>query len=107
MGGDGFPTWYSSGTQPASLPSVIPLRGASSEAIADARLRQSSSTPFQQHILLRICKQLTIMQPTTDYDLSQGESPESTTSYGLHFLEMIRRTKDKRYACGIPAALPC
>jgi len=38
-----------------------------------------------------------MMQPPSDYDLSQGESPESTTSYGLHFLDMIRRTKDKRY----------
>jgi hypothetical protein len=27
----------------------------------------------------------------------QGESPESTTAYGLHFLETIRRTKDKRW----------
>ncbi|KAK4229721.1 hypothetical protein QBC38DRAFT_358705, partial [Podospora fimiseda] len=30
-----------------------------------------------------------------DYDLMKGESPESTTAYGLHFLETIRRTKDK------------
>ncbi|KAK3984865.1 hypothetical protein QBC44DRAFT_336131 [Cladorrhinum sp. PSN332] len=33
--------------------------------------------------------------PFTDYDLMKGESPESTTAYGLHFLETIRRTKDK------------
>lgn len=37
------------------------------------------------------------MQPYTDYDLNIEETHESTTAYGLHFLEMIRRTKDKRY----------
>jgi len=36
------------------------------------------------------------MQARSNYDLSKGETPESTTAYGLHFLEMIRRTKDKR-----------
>jgi hypothetical protein len=75
------------------------LRGASSEAIvAAARLRLLSSTLPKQLIALDILWALTMVQPTTDYDLSKGESPESTTSYGLHFLEMIRRTKDKRYA---------
>ncbi|KAK4242671.1 Bromodomain-containing protein [Achaetomium macrosporum] len=33
--------------------------------------------------------------PPTDYDLLKGETHESTTAYGLHFLETIRRTKDK------------
>ncbi|KAK3354663.1 Bromodomain-containing protein [Neurospora tetraspora] len=33
--------------------------------------------------------------PYTDYDLNIEETHESTTAYGLHFLEMIRRTKDK------------
>jgi hypothetical protein len=41
------------------------------------------------------------MQPYTDYDLNQEETHESTTAYGLHFLEMIRRTKDKRYGLAI------
>jgi len=36
------------------------------------------------------------VQPITDYNLSNGESHESTTAYGLYFLDMIRRTKDKR-----------
>ena len=31
-----------------------------------------------------------------DFDLSKGESRESTTAYGLSFLEQIRRTADKR-----------
>ncbi|KYK56741.1 polybromo-1 [Drechmeria coniospora] len=31
----------------------------------------------------------------SDFDLSKGESPESTTAYGLAFLEQIRRTADK------------
>ncbi|KAL2135503.1 hypothetical protein VTI74DRAFT_8234 [Chaetomium olivicolor] len=31
----------------------------------------------------------------SDYNLLQGETSESTTAYGLHFLETIRRTKDK------------
>ncbi len=35
-------------------------------------------------------------QQPSDYNLLQGESHESTTAYGLHFLETIRRTKDKR-----------
>lgn len=33
--------------------------------------------------------------PYTDYDLNVEETNESTTAYGLHFLEMIRKTKDK------------
>lgn len=37
------------------------------------------------------------MQPYTDYDLNIEETNESTTAYGLHFLDMIRKTKDKRY----------
>ncbi|KAF4343200.1 polybromo-1 [Fusarium beomiforme] len=32
---------------------------------------------------------------TGDFDLSQGESRESTTAYGLSFLEHIRKTADK------------
>lgn len=32
-----------------------------------------------------------------DYDLSKGESRESTSAYGLNFLEQIRRTADKKY----------
>uniref|UniRef100_A0A0B7K5B8 Bromo domain-containing protein n=1 Tax=Bionectria ochroleuca TaxID=29856 RepID=A0A0B7K5B8_BIOOC len=32
-----------------------------------------------------------------EFDLSKGETPESTTAYGLAFLEQIRRTSDKRY----------
>ncbi|KAK5663543.1 hypothetical protein OQA88_3974 [Cercophora sp. LCS_1] len=43
----------------------------------------------------RAAKRRKVPGPTTDYDLSKGETNESTTSYGLHFLEMIRRTKDK------------
>lgn len=35
----------------------------------------------------------------------KGESSESTTAYGLHFLETIRRTKDKR--CDQSALLLC
>ncbi|RDA86891.1 hypothetical protein CP532_1433 [Ophiocordyceps camponoti-leonardi (nom. inval.)] len=31
----------------------------------------------------------------TDFDLSKGESRESTTAYGLNFLDQIRRTADK------------
>ncbi|RCI12348.1 hypothetical protein L249_0473 [Ophiocordyceps polyrhachis-furcata BCC 54312] len=31
----------------------------------------------------------------TDFDLSKGESRESTTAYGLNFLDQIRRTTDK------------
>jgi hypothetical protein len=31
-----------------------------------------------------------------DFDLSKGESPDSTTAYGLSFLEQIRRTADKK-----------
>ncbi|KAF4592400.1 Bromodomain protein [Ophiocordyceps camponoti-floridani] len=31
----------------------------------------------------------------SDFDLSKGESRESTTAYGLNFLEQIRRTADK------------
>lgn len=27
----------------------------------------------------------------------KGESPESTTAHGLHFLDAIRRTSDKLY----------
>ncbi|CAM1504446.1 Fc.00g020370.m01.CDS01 [Cosmosporella sp. VM-42] len=30
-----------------------------------------------------------------EFDLSKGESPDSTTAYGLSFLEQIRRTADK------------
>lgn len=30
-----------------------------------------------------------------DFDLSKGESRESTTTYGLSFLEHIRKTADK------------
>lgn len=32
-----------------------------------------------------------------EFDLSKGESRESTTAYGMSFLEQIRRTADKRY----------
>ncbi|KAH6634227.1 hypothetical protein B0J18DRAFT_12148 [Chaetomium sp. MPI-SDFR-AT-0129] len=39
-------------------------------------------------------RQRTPGQPS-DYNLLQGETHESTTAYGLHFLETIRRTKDK------------
>ncbi|KAL2199098.1 Bromodomain-containing protein [Corynascus similis CBS 632.67] len=39
-------------------------------------------------------RQKTPGQPS-DYNLMQGETRESTTAYGLHFLETIRRTKDK------------
>jgi hypothetical protein len=31
-----------------------------------------------------------------DFDLTKGESPESTTAYGHAFLDLIRRTADKR-----------
>jgi hypothetical protein len=32
----------------------------------------------------------------TEFDLSKGETRESTTAYGLSFLEQMRRTADKR-----------
>ncbi|EYB33578.1 hypothetical protein FG05_00752 [Fusarium graminearum] len=32
---------------------------------------------------------------TNDFDLSKGENPESTTAYGLSFLELLRKTADK------------
>ncbi|KAF5020111.1 hypothetical protein F66182_7874 [Fusarium sp. NRRL 66182] len=32
---------------------------------------------------------------TNDFDLSKGESAESTTAYGMSFLEQLRRTADK------------
>lgn len=34
---------------------------------------------------------------TQDFDLSKGETRESTTVYGHAFLDLIRRTADKRY----------
>ncbi|KAK4193472.1 Bromodomain-containing protein [Podospora australis] len=43
----------------------------------------------------RAAKRLKALKAPTDYDLMKGESPESTSAYGLHFLETIRRTKDK------------
>lgn len=39
-----------------------------------------------------------ISQALQSFDLYKGESPESTTAYGLSFLEQIRRTTDKKYA---------
>ncbi|KAB5584886.1 hypothetical protein GE09DRAFT_6420 [Coniochaeta sp. 2T2.1] len=33
--------------------------------------------------------------PPSQFDLMKGETPESTTSYGLSFLEQLRRTQDK------------
>ncbi|KAJ4271340.1 hypothetical protein NW762_000042 [Fusarium torreyae] len=32
---------------------------------------------------------------TGDFDLSKGETPESTTAYGMSFMEQLRRTADK------------
>ncbi len=32
------------------------------------------------------------------YDLNLGESRESTTLYGLKFVDMLRKTQDKRCA---------
>jgi hypothetical protein len=32
---------------------------------------------------------------TNDFDLSKGETPESTTAYGLSFLDHLRKTADK------------
>ncbi|KAK1828548.1 Bromodomain-containing protein [Podospora conica] len=43
----------------------------------------------------RAVKRRKMPGPITDYDLARGETHESTTAYGLHFLDMIRRTKDK------------
>ncbi|KAK4129416.1 hypothetical protein N657DRAFT_640036 [Parathielavia appendiculata] len=43
----------------------------------------------------RASKRLKTPGQPSDYNLMEGESPESTTAYGLHFLETIRRTKDK------------
>ncbi|KAL2165342.1 hypothetical protein VTH06DRAFT_639 [Thermothelomyces fergusii] len=43
----------------------------------------------------RAPKRLKTPGPPSDYNLLQGETRESTTAYGLHFLETIRRTKDK------------
>lgn len=38
----------------------------------------------------------------------KGETPESTTAYGLAFLESIRRTADKRYVkCGLRRLAAC
>lgn len=38
---------------------------------------------------------LTGFQAQSQFDLLKGESSESTTAYGLAFLEQIRRTADK------------
>ncbi|KAL2184402.1 hypothetical protein L209DRAFT_757879 [Thermothelomyces heterothallicus CBS 203.75] len=43
----------------------------------------------------RATKRLKTPGQPSDYNLLQGETRESTTAYGLHFLETIRRTKDK------------
>ncbi|KAK4202506.1 hypothetical protein QBC40DRAFT_276485 [Triangularia verruculosa] len=43
----------------------------------------------------RAAKRRKVPRPPHEYDLMKGESPESTTAYGLAFLETIRRTKDK------------
>ncbi|KAK4105688.1 hypothetical protein N658DRAFT_128347 [Parathielavia hyrcaniae] len=43
----------------------------------------------------RASKRLKTPGQPTDYNLMEGETPESTTAYGLHFLDTIRRTKDK------------
>ncbi|KXH48342.1 hypothetical protein CSIM01_10289 [Colletotrichum simmondsii] len=39
--------------------------------------------------------ELTFLPPSQKYDLSKGETVESTTEHGLFFLEQIRRTQDK------------
>ncbi|KAK0667707.1 hypothetical protein QBC41DRAFT_323289 [Cercophora samala] len=43
----------------------------------------------------RAAKRRKVPRPPHEYDLMKGESPESTSAYGLAFLETIRRTKDK------------
>lgn len=43
----------------------------------------------------RAAKRRKVPRPPQEYDLLKGESPESTSAYGLVFLETIRRTKDK------------
>lgn len=49
------------------------------------------------HIACRAVSALTALSLQQDYDLSKGESRESTTAHGLVFLDQIRRTADKRY----------
>ncbi|KAL2257528.1 hypothetical protein VTK26DRAFT_9516 [Humicola hyalothermophila] len=43
----------------------------------------------------RASKRRKVPGAPSDYNLMKGESNESTTAYGLHFLDTIRRTKDK------------
>ncbi|KAL1838115.1 hypothetical protein VTJ49DRAFT_3020 [Mycothermus thermophilus] len=43
----------------------------------------------------RAGKRIRTPGPPSEYNLLEGETRESTTAYGLHFLETIRRTKDK------------
>ncbi|KAL2023637.1 hypothetical protein VTK56DRAFT_1794 [Thermocarpiscus australiensis] len=43
----------------------------------------------------RASKRRKMPGPPSEYNLLKGESAESTTAYGLQFLETIRRTKDK------------
>lgn len=56
----------------------------------------------------RAAKRRKSVLPPTNFDLSKGETPESTTAYGLAFLESIRRTADKsgRLVAGYFEELP-
>lgn len=53
--------------------------------------------------LMRICLAFDLLATDNvyqgDFDLSKGETRESTTAYGVSFLEQVRRTADKRYVC--------
>lgn len=71
------------------------------------RVRRSSSPPRHFNGLDTLDHSLTnpidalplkpsfLQQGNSEYDLFQGESPESTTHYGQQFLFQIRRTSDK------------
>lgn len=52
---------------------------------------------------MRICLAFDLLATNNvyqgDFDLSKGETRESTTAYGVSFLEQVRRTADKRFVC--------
>ncbi|EAQ93473.1 hypothetical protein CHGG_01708 [Chaetomium globosum CBS 148.51] len=60
----------------------------------DHKRKASSSAGIADGDDRAMKRQKTPGQPS-DYNLMQGETRESTSAYGLHFLETIRRTKDK------------
>ena len=47
---------------------------------------------------LRICSETTRLTVNKDHvDISQGETPETTTAIGLRLLEQFKKTIDKQY----------